>query len=902
MSDPTATRPIFIAETSAAGTQTSTIQILLLAANPAATNPLRIDEEVRSIDQALFRSAHRDRFALNQHWAVRFRELQELLLRHKPSIVHFSGHGAHDQGIVLLDDAGDPWPVPGPQLANLFRIVGGVRCVVLNACYSDEQAKAIAPHVGAVVGMAGAISDGAAAEFASAFYQALGYGRSVQDAFDLGLAALDLAAISDDATPRLLCSQEGAVQLPLVDASVPGPRSSTSVATEPRLRVRQDMIKLMESIWIKGLLQPSLYGQLAMPMAVRSRPDLLDGPDPVAPLLEAGSPDHSAPLRPIDIFHASEHLLLVVGEPGSGKTTFILDVMRETLDEANGNPEYPIPVFLNLGTWHRRHEKLDGWIVQEIHLKYKVPNATVQTWLDDDALFLVLDGLDEVRNDMRLGCMEAIDAFRLDHWVPLIIAGRTSALAEIEKRPRVFGAVELQPLSQQQIVSYLTAVGVEPEQLARLLDQDVLTPAVAPTPLMLNLLLNAYQDSVRPQTAEQGSLELERATLGVFMERAMMRYSDTLPYHPARFRCQLHWIARKMTEQNQPILMVEDLQPSWFPDGNMRLAYQVLSLFVAALVVGAVFGIASWLWTLQELPHVRRALVAGFALSAASGMMFGLLRVRPIIGAAVSGSIFGLTLGYGYGVVFNAQTGIIVGLSGGILAALLFWAMARVLYQYSPQTWDWVLPTERLGWTLRHSMRYGLVGFVAGAALGGVLGYVTLPQMTVAAALSFGLATAALAAILSGIRPAGIRKRIAVNQAILDSIRNALLIGTATTIAVALPIAYLATTWNVLPVFYIPLPPAIAGALLGIALGSGFGVVAGLVFGGWAALQHIILRAQLSLTGNLPWNLARFLEWCTRMGIMRRVGGGHIFAHAFVQEYVANQSEWSNCRRELEEV
>ena len=88
-------------------------------------------------------------------------------------------------------------------LARLFAVLGeDIRVVVLNACYSAEQAEAIAGVIDCVVGMSDRIGDSAARVFAASFYRGLGFGRSVQSALDLGIAALMVAGLHAD-TPRL---------------------------------------------------------------------------------------------------------------------------------------------------------------------------------------------------------------------------------------------------------------------------------------------------------------------------------------------------------------------------------------------------------------------------------------------------------------------------------------------------------------------------------------------------------------------------------------------------------------------------------------------------------------------------------------------------------------------------
>ena len=182
-----------------------TISILFLAANPKDTPLLRLDEEVRSIDLALRQAEFRDLFDIKQHRAVRVADLQGYLLRHKPDIVHFSGHGSPSSEIILEDINGQSHPVVPRALSQIFSILkDNIRCVVLNACYSEQQAQAIAQHIECVVGMSKAIGDTSAISFAAAFYQALGYGRSVKTAFDLGCAQIDLENLEEQDIPTLL--------------------------------------------------------------------------------------------------------------------------------------------------------------------------------------------------------------------------------------------------------------------------------------------------------------------------------------------------------------------------------------------------------------------------------------------------------------------------------------------------------------------------------------------------------------------------------------------------------------------------------------------------------------------------------------------------------------------------
>ncbi len=206
--------------------------ILFLAANPISTRQLRLDEEIREIEAGLRRSKHRDRFELQQRWAVRPIDLQRALLDCKPRIVHFAGHGmgqatedlseqapqemvrdisladraeVFDEGLVLEDRTGQPKLVRTEALSALFELFAdSVECVVLNACYSKRQAAAIAEHIPYVVGMNQAIGDRAAIEFAVGFYDALGAGESIEQAYRLGTIAIQLSDLPEQLTPVIL--------------------------------------------------------------------------------------------------------------------------------------------------------------------------------------------------------------------------------------------------------------------------------------------------------------------------------------------------------------------------------------------------------------------------------------------------------------------------------------------------------------------------------------------------------------------------------------------------------------------------------------------------------------------------------------------------------------------------
>ena len=183
------------------------IRILFLAANPKNTVSLRLDEEVREIEQKILLAQKKDQLVLIKKGAVRASDLQFYLNQERPTIVHFSGHGTDEGKIVLEDKIGNPMYVSSEALASVFKTLkDNVRCVVLNACFSIEQAHAINRHVDFVIGMSSSINDEAAIAFSYAFYLGLSSERSIQNAFDQGITEVLLQGFSgEENTPKLLC-------------------------------------------------------------------------------------------------------------------------------------------------------------------------------------------------------------------------------------------------------------------------------------------------------------------------------------------------------------------------------------------------------------------------------------------------------------------------------------------------------------------------------------------------------------------------------------------------------------------------------------------------------------------------------------------------------------------------
>lgn len=181
--------------------------ILFLTANPTSTTRLALDEEMRLVDQELRGADYRVQVRIETGPAARATDLTQLLLRHKPALVHFSGHGSSAGELWFNDEQGGIATVQPATLSKIFGALAGetpVRGVILNACHSAAQAAKILENVDFVVGMSTTVKDSSARRFAGTFYQALAFGRSLQAAFNLGCLQIDIGGHGQGDVPQLL--------------------------------------------------------------------------------------------------------------------------------------------------------------------------------------------------------------------------------------------------------------------------------------------------------------------------------------------------------------------------------------------------------------------------------------------------------------------------------------------------------------------------------------------------------------------------------------------------------------------------------------------------------------------------------------------------------------------------
>lgn len=167
------------------------VRILFVGAN-STLEPLDLEREVSRIQHDLRMSREREALEFRHVGAVTSDTLVQAMLDEAPTLVHFAGHGGAG-GIYLRDEAGNPRLVSGDALASLFALFRDtVECVVLNACWSEAQAHAIRRHVPHVIGTRARIQDAAALAFSAGFYKAIGAGKEIPFAFEMGKARVHM--------------------------------------------------------------------------------------------------------------------------------------------------------------------------------------------------------------------------------------------------------------------------------------------------------------------------------------------------------------------------------------------------------------------------------------------------------------------------------------------------------------------------------------------------------------------------------------------------------------------------------------------------------------------------------------------------------------------------------------
>ncbi len=277
---------------------TDQFTILFLAANSGAETLRRAGEEAREIRRRLLDGPQGRTFNFVIEPNVRTRDLSLLLQRHRPHVLHFSGRGEKGAGILLADGDESPRPVDNEALTKLFEILNErLRVVVFNACYTKRRARGLSKFIDYTIGMTDALGDDSAVNFSESFYQTLGFGRTVVEAFGVACAGVGLTNPRDARRPYILW-RDG------VDISLPPFQPATAAHAAAAFDLGRVDVSSRHAR--KGL-EPAIIPRIARPV-VREK---------YLPAIERG------------VAAEVQRVIPIVGPAGYGKSTILGEIYDE---------------------------------------------------------------------------------------------------------------------------------------------------------------------------------------------------------------------------------------------------------------------------------------------------------------------------------------------------------------------------------------------------------------------------------------------------------------------------------------------------------------------------------------------------------------------------------------------
>jgi len=665
-----------------------------------------------------------------------------------------------------------------------------------------------------------------------------------------------------------------------------GPRLFRPLAHPPD----QDQIGQLEILrrrvneyWIDGVLKNTLHNEVLISLGKREISDAVDAPWKYT--VELSDSVSSGPLvdRDVNAIYDATGLLLILGEPGSGKSTTLLDLARTLHDRAEKDIKERIPIVLNLSTWKK--QALLEWMSGELSEKYRVPRKIAHFWLQKNYLLPLLDGLDEVPTTLQPDCVTAINAFIEESNPPgLVVCSRLNEYRWLPERLKLNGAICLEPLSKDEVVEYFTKGGPELASLREAVNTDSVLQDLTKTPLMLNIMSLAYQGAGANQlTIQKGDSPEERRKhiFHLYVEQMFRRKGVTsLAFPKEKTLGWLSWLAGKMREHSQSDFLVEGLQPSWLRTRAEETVYKrlaALSLGLSVALSILLMLVLMLVLILGLLEVLGEALVLGLAIlvGVASGCWLG----SPLKNAAISGSIAGLIYGlivgshFGpfHGLIYALIIGLIVGLIGGLGTGSL----------------NHITLVETMSWEWNRFWKWAIPGLVVLTGLGAAIlvGLGEALRVGLILGLIFGLSVGLVSGLVGGFTDKVKVDKTSPNQGIKLSGKNSLaaFLVSSLTIGITVGLIY-----------------GLVGPILGLTKGLNVGLIRGLIFGltaalivglnrgGSAVIKYYVLRLTLWWSGYIPLDFVGFLDQCAKLILLKKVGGAYIFIHRMLLEYFAD--------------
>jgi serine/threonine protein kinase len=628
-------------------------------------------------------------------------------------------------------------------------------------------------------------------------------------------------------------------------------RSSTGTPVPPaalsrqEYRNRQALLSKVKHYWVKGVLETSLHDHILIVLGLENRPDAVTSPWNLS-WQPSQQTEHTlppgTPLLAIFDQLGTGRTLLILGEPGAGKTTTLLQLTQDLIDRAEQDPEQLIPVVLNLSSWSGATPKIADWVVEELNKKYQVPRKIAHPWVEQQQILLLLDGLDEVRIEQREACVEALNTFQQQYSTEMVVCSRLKDYEALSNRLSFQSAIYLRSLTSAQISYYLDSLNTDLSGLKKLLVEDSALRELARSPLMLNMMVLAYQGVAAEDVSEVMVVEERRRQLfNAYIQRMLQQRQDE-QYSASQAIGWLSWLAKQLIHQSQSVFLIEQIQPTWLQTPNQKRLYRI-GVALSGVLMGVPFGIITGSLTNGIMDGWRSGLIKGLMNAVIFGVAFGL-----IVSFSKTEIETVETLKWSWR---EAKRSLGIGLKNGIPIGLAAGFVFGLLSELNPT----VTPSQ-VSEQMSNGMFLGLLGGICSGIVGGLI---------------YGLA--------HGLRGSTIETKTTPNQGIWRTIKSAGLgglMGGWIDAAVIIGVYGGIFGWKI-------------GLLYGLTYGFFGGFIAGFIFGGGqACLKHLVLRLILHRGGYMPWNYAQFLNYAAERAFLQRVGGGYIFIHRLLLEHFAH--------------
>lgn len=652
---------------------------------------------------------------------------------------------------------------------------------------------------------------------------------------------------------------------------------------QPISKQRRHKLMLLERVykfWIEGVFANSVHHQAVIELNKHSLETAV-AEDNSWQMVLAMPGDELKKLPPdthiVDVFVEMDETLLVLGDPGAGKTTTLLQLANELIEQARLNPDFPIPVIFSLSTW--QGEPLCKWLVTELHKRYEIRKDAAREWVDEDDLLLLLDGLDEVPIAQQEACIAAINEFRAEHgFTGMAVCSRAHEYEALTARLQFSGAVVLEPLTDKQVGEYLSKVVPDSRELHQRILKDAALKELTKSPLMLSVMSVAYADS---EDKEQQPLALQNGRKQLFdtyVKQMLARGSNQNQFSPQQTIIWLNNLAQKLCQHNKTVFFMEEMQRSWLPKKQQRLH----SLVVKAIII-LLFAFAAGLFVFfNRFINVEN-----------DETIFDI-----ILGATTQG-IFVITVAAAVAMLAHwLPTWLAL-----IITAVAFITINQILIPVNLMfsiMYGLIAGGTAVSFTKNNQIKFISVNFSSRRALLGIIlaiiGFIGMTQAGDNAFWSsftfalFFIGFLSIVPLMLVGRNDPIDEKITPNQSIRKSSRNAIKVGGLLFLMILL------TTWllGIILVFVITtfsdsnyMDTMIDGISVSLLFGLPLALIVALFYGGASSIQHLILRFQLSRSGILPWNTISFLNFTTRCVFMQQIGGGYIYIHRLFLEYFA---------------